>query len=363
MKKIFRIVAVFLTVAICTVLSVPVFATEDVKMYTIDSYNYPVVPGTEEWDDLGTFSQRLAVCRIPQETLSAMTTDALVDAVVNFPFLINLLVYNSYSEGFHNLLNQCDALGELLTRPDGADALARIYISLTEELGSKASTANVDVMPKEGLYPGLLEIILGQPEVYNNMSSQYQYATESAAATYNDNNVSFLDVSIAENADEITRATTVKTPNGSTVDWIDYSSETQWTSAEKSALNDQVEALYTIISIVRDPNKYYNCHSYAWYSTSSTNKVWIPDPAIYMTDGSYSKRSSAAASNKVFIKNNGTETSEITGRILGNHSGIVKRVSGSTIILTSKWGQLGLYTHNAYNSPYSGDHTDYSYWN
>lgn len=113
---------------------------------------------------------------------------------------------------------------------------------------------------------------------------------------------------------------------------------------------------------MRDPNKYYNCHSYAWYSTSSTNKVWIPDPEIYMTDGSYTKKNSAAAKYKVFVKNDGTETSEIDGTILGDHSGIVNSVSGSTVVVTSKWGALGLYKHNVYNSPYSGDHTMYSYW-
>lgn len=107
---------------------------------------------------------------------------------------------------------------------------------------------------------------------------------------------------------------------------------------------------------------HYNCHSYAWYSTSSANKVWIPDPSIYMTDGSYTKKGSASATCKVFVKNDGTETSEIDGLILGDHSGIVNSVSGRTIVVTSKWGALGLYKHNVANSPYSGDHTTYTYW-
>lgn len=363
MKKLLkRVVSLTLASVIVCSFGITAFATGQDNT-AIDSYEYSITPGTTAWEELGTFSRRLDACRIPEEILDAMTTDALVDAVVNFPFLLNLMVYDSVSDGFDCLLSQCDALKELLTREDGADKLAEKYISLTTSIGTKSAVESKDTISREELYPDLLEVILGQPEVYNEMAGRYQYATEVAAAEYNENEPSFLDVAIRENESQITRAVPeVKTPKGSTVEWIDYSNLTQWTSKEKTEYNNWVEDTYTIISIVRDPNKYYNCHSYAWYSTSSTNKVWIPDPAIYMTDGSYTKKSSAAATYKVFVKNNGIETSDINGAILGDHSGIVNSVSGSTIVVTSKWGSLGLYKHNVYNSPYSGDHTIYSYW-
>lgn len=365
MKKIFKRMAslVLASVLVCS-LVITAFSTDGGQENTsIDSYEYPITPGTTEWEELGTFSRRLDACRIPQETLDAMSTDALVTAVVNFPFLLNLMVYDSVSDGFDCLLSQSDALKELLTRDDGADALAREYIALTSFVGTKSAMERKSTVSREELYPGLLEVILGQPEVYNKMSRYYQYTIEVAAAEYNENEPSFLDIAIEENESEITRAVTVKTPNGSSVSWVDYSGLAQWTKDEITLYNNWVEETYTIISIVRDPNKYYNCHSYAWYSTSSTNKVWIPDPAIYMTDGSYTKKNTAAATYKVFVDNDGAEVSDKDGTTLGDHSGIVKSVSGKTIVITSKWGQLGLYTHNVYNSPYSGDHTVYSYWN
>lgn len=351
---------VMASVMVCS-LVITAFAAERENM-SIGHYEYPIKPGTTEWEELGTFSRRIAACRIPEETLDAMTTDALVDAVLDFPFLMNLMVYNSASEGFDCLLSQCDALKELLTREDGADKLAEEYASLTTTLGSKSVIERKDTMSREALYPNLLEVILGQPEVYNEMTENNQYATEIAAKEFNDNKTSFLDVAIEENESQITRATTVKTPKGSTVEWIDYSGLPQMTADEKAYYNNWVQENYTIISVVRDPNVYYNCHSYAWYSTSSANKVWIPDPSIYMTDGSYTKKGSASATCKVFVKNDGTETSEIDGLILGDHSGIVNSVSGRTIVVTSKWGALGLYKHNVANSPYSGDHTTYTYW-
>ena len=212
MKKLLKcVVSLTLVSVIVCLFGITAFATGQDNT-ALDSYEYSVTPGTIAWEELGTFSRRLDACRIPEETLDAMTTDALVDAVVNFPFLLNLMVYNSVSDGFDCLLSQCDALKELLTREDGADKLAEKYISLTTSIGTKSAVESKDTISREELYPDLLEVILGQPEVYNEMSGRYQYAIEVAAAEYNESEPSFLDVAIRENESQITRAVTVRHP-------------------------------------------------------------------------------------------------------------------------------------------------------
>ena len=46
--------------------------------YTIDEpYEYPVVPGTEEWVALDTFEEKLELSQIPDEILQEMTTELL----------------------------------------------------------------------------------------------------------------------------------------------------------------------------------------------------------------------------------------------------------------------------------------------
>ena len=80
---------VMASVMVCS-LVITAFAAERENM-SIGHYEYPIKPGTTEWEELGTFSRRIAACRIPEETLDAMTTDALVDAVLDFPFLMNLM--------------------------------------------------------------------------------------------------------------------------------------------------------------------------------------------------------------------------------------------------------------------------------
>lgn len=61
----------------------------------IDNYDYPVVPATAEWENPDGFAARLDACRIPQKTLDKMSANALVDAVLGFLFLPDLLVCDS----------------------------------------------------------------------------------------------------------------------------------------------------------------------------------------------------------------------------------------------------------------------------
>ena len=77
-------------------------------------------------------------------------------------------------------------------------------------------------------------------------------------------------------------------------------------------------------------------------------------------NGNYLNAGSAAAGRKVFYRNTGSEVGT-DGKTLGDHSGIVKSV-GSTIMVTSKWGEYGLYEHTIYDCPYAGNRTTYSYW-
>ena len=126
MKKILSCLMV-LSISIITLLT-PASATstslEPLTDNTILSYEYPIQPGTEEWEALETFSQRLEACRFLQDILTNMSTDSLVDAVMNFPFLGNILIYDDTNIGYKNLISQCDAFRELLTRPDGPNALS-----------------------------------------------------------------------------------------------------------------------------------------------------------------------------------------------------------------------------------------------
>lgn len=65
--------------AFCCTLTLAACQKVEEPTYPItESYQYPVVPGMEEWAKLGSLQEMAEACQIPEEILSKMTTEALV---------------------------------------------------------------------------------------------------------------------------------------------------------------------------------------------------------------------------------------------------------------------------------------------
>ena len=98
---------------------------------------YLIKPGTEEWIKLGTVENKKEACRITEETLKQMSNEELIEAVLDYPFLVDLYVFGLHSEAVYrvaeNLYEDCDALRELLSRPDGEEDLRAFWEKRTEK--------------------------------------------------------------------------------------------------------------------------------------------------------------------------------------------------------------------------------------
>ena len=88
---------------------------------------YLIKPGTEEWVKLGTVQNKREACRIPEETLKQMSNDELIEAVLEYPFLVDIYLFGMEGEPVRtaakSVYEGCDALRELLSRRDGEEAL------------------------------------------------------------------------------------------------------------------------------------------------------------------------------------------------------------------------------------------------
>ena len=105
----------------------------------------------------------------------------------------------------------------------------------------------------------------------------------------------------------------------------------------------------------------YNCHSYAWHSTSISNSYMVWDPLAYMNDGSYNKISTAQVGAKIYYSpvQSGYPDPSLER---SNHSGIVSSIN--PVYVTSKWADYGLYNHYYSDCPYYYNNaTNYiSFW-
>ena len=105
------------------------------------------------------------------------------------------------------------------------------------------------------------------------------------------------------------------------------------------------------VTMISPPNPEYNCHAYAWHSTSPSSIHWINDPSPYIRDGSYFSVSTPSIGMIITYQDSAS----------GNysHSGIM---TGSGGIVTSKWGYLGVFRHEIANCPYTVTASTVRYW-
>lgn len=116
--------AIFCAASLLSLWAVAV--SKPVSPYTIDiPYEYPYVPGTQEWIDLGSTQARRKASQVPDEVLEHMTTHALLLTVLNYPFRSDMYCFDTLEMGYHAFQKQCNSLQEFERRPDYLDVLSQ----------------------------------------------------------------------------------------------------------------------------------------------------------------------------------------------------------------------------------------------
>ncbi|MDR3226687.1 MAG: hypothetical protein LBT56_03340, partial [Prevotellaceae bacterium] len=87
-----------------------------------DSYNYPVYPGMPEWAEFETVEEMVEACQIPENTLKKMSTQAVIQAIWEYPFAFDVLQRYQYQFDFRMFLEN-NAYNELTKRTDAGMAL------------------------------------------------------------------------------------------------------------------------------------------------------------------------------------------------------------------------------------------------
>lgn len=285
--------------------------------YTIDEpYEYPVVPGTEEWVALDTFEEKLELSQIPDEILQEMTTAALIKTVMDYPLAASLFAHDT---------------------PD--DPLRSYNVVKGEFNGLAELDQRLNENPEE-VFENLLLVLGNMPVVLNEETEDFDslYATKLLAA--------FSDIEPAV----ANRYSTEYLPTGDPDITVEAYYNLTWsahglTASQANAINQEYLEEYPSATLIRSAAPQYNCHSYAWYSTSASNRYWINDPSNYVNAGDYSSTDTARVGYIILY-----------GKInrQPEHSGLVTSVSGGIANrVESKWGCLGLFEHDYDDCPYS----------
>ncbi len=356
MKKLLRIVlALMLSLSIfCSYVmaadSVSFVGKESNKL---DSYDFPVKGGTYEWESFTSHREMTEACQIPQDTLKNMSTAGLVESVLNYPLYGDMLAYSNLQDGVEALSNQFNGLAELLTRDDAGKELLSVYKNNINVLEVKSLSTSL----QKGNYAlklAYLETILSQDKILSSLTQAEKEDLEKESIKKDTEKKSQNDVFkfTLDTSDTINKTISIMasigyvyTPNGTPVEVI--VDRTEMSSSEMVAADTYVAVYYPgAVKLASATNK-YNCHSYAWYSRSTSNIRWMNDPSAYMTDGSYTYLGTTPPSVIV---------SYPRMYYPGEHSAWMTSSTGSTyskITCTSKWGSLPLMSHKANYCPYN----------
>ena len=335
-------------------------------------YEYPILPGTSEWAELESFPEMIEACQIPENILNKMSTEALVETVLNYPLLGLYPVYKAqeiysvYSDIFNGVeeMENRDDAGKVLLDKYSAETESGVTTFSNEISVDKSSFC--EIFLSQSVFTEDLddEELLQLDELLNKKMEQTQtlplyYRMKGDISTLSlDSDLQniYYDPTV------ITYNAVLYTPKYSKVTATQYGSDMP--ASTKTKYKNLFTKYFPNATLKQEACAYYNCHSYAWHSTSSTNKYWINDPSIYMssTDGSYrgitvGSTTRPAQYTRVFYNKPG---------LAKDHSALVMGHAGGTginqIICYSKWGQGGVYQHRLQYCPYYYNDTDMSFW-
>jgi hypothetical protein len=86
-------------------------------------WEYPVKPGSEKWNALKTFEERVAACNIPEDIMNKLTTTALIEACMDYPIKSIFFIYNTPQISFDTYLENFNGVRHLNKRQDLKDIL------------------------------------------------------------------------------------------------------------------------------------------------------------------------------------------------------------------------------------------------
>ena len=124
-----------------------------------------------DWGEFDNHVDKVNASQIPDYLLNQMTTEQLVNAVLHYPYLIDIMAYDSYEMAFKDVSQHFNGLLELLVREDGAQKLLERMQQISIP-GDIVTTHSTNVDPQAHLEIMFLDILSAQPEFLNQLDQE-----------------------------------------------------------------------------------------------------------------------------------------------------------------------------------------------
>lgn len=344
-----------------------------------ENKTYPVVPGDGTWEKL-SYLQQLEATNMPQNMLTNLTTDELANLVLDYPFLIDVVTFETSEMAIEHLKNTSNICNEFFSRSNSVNIMLNKYNELQVNynmLINKSSENSNDVVKESGYTKELFLqtyfaekgdlLDKSQKEVLQTIvqdkHSQKSDMCESYSGVFTNELLSIFSPYEMSNVLETNNTASstyvssgftsdgnVSTRNGVTYYVGTYALYGQEEICYKyksgdaypttlQQLDNSFEIAHSSWTKIHPASYKYNCHSYAWINASSYNIYWL-DSVNAFANSSYfnyiNRNGSANSGDRIILR--GSYANALHSVIVNSYGSNI-----NTINTTSKFGSYGVY--------------------
>ncbi len=134
-----------------------------------DVYDYPIKPGMPEWAEFRNSDEMVAATQLPENVLSTISTEGLIETVLRYPLYAELYLIEDYQNTFNNMKDRFNGLEELLKREDAAEKLLNRYKIMYAACFENNWPSILEDGSSNEFSFAYIEIILAQYDILNQL--------------------------------------------------------------------------------------------------------------------------------------------------------------------------------------------------
>jgi len=143
-----------------------------------DAYEYPVKPGTLEWEQLNSTQEMIDACQIPSQIIDSMSTEGLIESILNYPLYSEIYLSNINEQaGFYAVSENFNGIRILLQRKDAANKLLERYRQMHPACKKNNWPSLVEPGGNNNYAFSFIEIIIAQYDILNQIIQAIEYKT------------------------------------------------------------------------------------------------------------------------------------------------------------------------------------------
>lgn len=137
-NKFFVIVIVLCMCVLIVIIADNQQSKENANEVALDTYVFPITHDSPEWQNYVTIDEKIKATLIPYDVLSTISTDGLIQTILNHPLLPNVYAYSSDDDAFLQMYKQLDVFEEVCSRDDAGTLLLSYFSKDNDKIQLKA---------------------------------------------------------------------------------------------------------------------------------------------------------------------------------------------------------------------------------